>query len=37
MITIRADRELTEEELDGLQELLKEKPPEDENLEITYF
>lgn len=37
MISIKIERELTEEELDGLQELLKEEPPEDETLEITYF
>lgn len=37
MITIQADRELTEEELDELRDLLKEKPPEDEKLEIQYF
>lgn len=37
MITIQADRELTEEELDELRDLLKEKPPEDEKLEIRYF
>lgn len=37
MISIKVERELTDEELDEIQELLKEKSPDDENLEITYF
>lgn len=36
-ISINVERELTEEELDGIIKLLKEPAPDDENLEITYF